>query len=370
MKKKVMIFYFSKYSGHHQAAKAIEQGLLALSDDIEVVKINALTYTNPILGKIINKAYLEIIKKKPEIWDNIYDNPDVMKKTKRAREVLHKFNMSKIKKLIEKHSPDIVYCTQAFPCGMVADYKKSSASDVTLVGVLTDHAPHSYWLNDEVNYYVAPTEKTAKVLEGKGVSRNKIKIYGIPVDPKFRKRHYDQRIFSEYSLSKESPTILIMGGSQGLGAVKECVEALLSDEDYGYQLLVVTGANKKLYNRLKRKSKKNRNLKVFPFVENIDELMEVSDLIISKAGGMTTAEVSVKGTPLMIYKPIPGHERMNTDYLVEEGAAVEVKDCNQLHERINELFDSPGLLDKMRKKMKSISSPDSALKAAELTFRN
>ena len=369
MKKKVMIFYFSKYSGHHQAAKAIEQGLLALSDDIEVTKINALTYTNPILGKIINKAYIEIIKKKPEVWDHIYDNPDVMKKTKRAREVLHKFNMSKIKKLIEKYSPDIVYCTQAFPCGMVADYKKSSKSDITLVGVLTDHAPHSYWLNDEVDYYVAPSEKTARILEGKGVEGERIKVYGIPVDPKFRKRHYDARIFSECGFSKENPTILIMGGSQGLGAVEECVKSLLADKDHNYQLLVVTGSNKKLYNRLNRKAKKNRSLKVFPYVENIDELMEISDLIISKAGGMTTAEASVKGSPMMIFKPIPGHERMNTDYLVGEGAAVEVTDCAQLHKRINELFDLPGALEVMKEKMKALASPDSALKAAELTFR-
>ena len=63
MKKKIIIFYISKHSGHYHAAMAIEEGLLGIDPDLDIVKINALDYTNPILGKIINKAYLEIIKK-------------------------------------------------------------------------------------------------------------------------------------------------------------------------------------------------------------------------------------------------------------------------------------------------------------------
>ena len=56
-----------------------------------------------------------------------------------------------MKKLLDYYSPDVIYCTQAFPCGMVADYKKAGGTKVKLVGVLTDYAPHSYWLFDEVS---------------------------------------------------------------------------------------------------------------------------------------------------------------------------------------------------------------------------
>jgi len=115
MRKKALIFYISEYSGHFQAARAIEKGLLEVGGEVEVEKINALGYTNPILGSVINKTYLEIIKKKPEIWGQIYDNPSVMKKTRKARDVLHKYNMAKIRKLLDSYSPDVVICTQAFP---------------------------------------------------------------------------------------------------------------------------------------------------------------------------------------------------------------------------------------------------------------
>jgi processive 1,2-diacylglycerol beta-glucosyltransferase len=371
MKKKILIFYISKYSGHYHAAMAIEEALLARwPDDAEVEKINALDYTNPILGRIINRIYLRIIKKRPEIWGNMYDNPEVLKKTRRAREALHKFNMSKIKRLVKRKKPDIILCTQAFPCGMVADFKKVTGSKLKLIGVLTDHAPHSYWLFDEVDFYVTPDEKTAAALYEKGISRDRIKAYGIPVGLKYRKRRDRRKIIKELDISDKKPTLLVMGGSQGLGAIEQAVKSLSRDKDHDYQLLVVAGKNRKLLSRLSRSKvvRSNPGIKLFSFVENIEELMEVSDVIITKAGGMTTAEALAKGLPMIIVDPIPGHERLNADYLVGEGAAVEIKDYDEMHRIINRLFDSRETIAKMRSRAESIAKPDSALDIARLAI--
>ncbi|NQT32812.1 MAG: glycosyltransferase [Candidatus Omnitrophica bacterium] len=368
--KKVLIFYISKHSGHYHAASAIEKGLCESADDIKIEKINCLNYTNPILGKIINRAYMEVIKKKPEIWEHIYDNPNFLKKTKKAREALHKFNMSKIKKLLNAHSPDIVFCTQAFPCGMVADYKRTSGKDFPLVGVLTDYAPHSYWLFDEVDYYIVPARETGSVLEEKGIPRDRIKPLGIPVDPKFREKHVTSKIRRSLGLDVDASTILIMGGTQGLGAMEEAVKSLLLDKKHKYQILVVAGANKKLYKRLNKLNIKtgSENIRVFSYIDNVDELMDASDVIISKAGGMTTAESLAKGLPMLIVDPIPGHERMNTDFLVEKKAAVENKDFSKIHDDINKLFDTEDILSRMRENIKFLAKPNSALDVAKLVL--
>lgn len=369
MRKKILIFYISRYSGHFHAASAIEKGLLEIiGEKTEIEKINALAYTNPILEKIINRAYLEVIKKKPELWGHIYDNPDVIKNTKKAREALHRFNMSKMKKLIEAKAPDAIYCTQAFPCGMVADYKRTRGKDLPLVGVLTDYAPHSYWLFDEVNFYVAPSAETARVLVDRGIPSPKVKAYGIPVDPKFRDEHDLGPLRKSLGFREEDPTILIMGGSQGLGAVEEAVRSLLLDTEHNYQLLVVAGSNKKLYTRLKRLKRRNKgnNIQILSYADNISELMELSDIIVTKAGGMTTAEAMVKKLPVLIVKPIPGHERMNADFLVKKGAAVEIAEHGQIHRKINELFDSEDALDRMKESAGKLSHPDSALDTAKL----
>ncbi len=370
MRKKALLLYISKFSGHYRAAEALEAAFAKMPAEVEVTKINALDYTNPILGRVINRAYLEIIKKKPEIWEHMYDNPEVMKKTQKAREALHRFNMAKMGRLMKKYSPDTVYCTQAFPCGMVSDYKKKFSGNITLVGVLTDHAPHSYWLHDEVDYYVVPSPETASRLEEKGVVKDKIRVYGIPVDPLFGVKQERRKILSSLGLETGRPTVLIMGGSQGLGAIEEAVISLMSDTVHNYQLIVIAGSNKKLFRKLERVSRKSsfNGIKLFPYIKNVDALMDASDVVVTKAGGMTTSEALVKGLPMVIVAPIPGHERMNTDYIVSKGAAVEVKDIASLHEKLNELFDDPEKLKEMAANATRIARPESALDAALLLF--
>jgi processive 1,2-diacylglycerol beta-glucosyltransferase len=366
MKKNVLIFYISRYSGHFHAACAIEKAFKDLDPEVVVAKVNALDYTNPILGKILNRAYLEVIKKKPEIWGNMYDNPSVLKKTKKAREALHKYNMSKIKKLIERFSPDAVYCTQAFPCGMVADYKRTSSSPIKLIGVLTDHAPHSYWLHDEVDYYLVPSEDIIEDLLKKGVPKEKIIASGIPIDPKFTNKNNKAETRKELGFSKDAPMVLIMGGSQGLGAVEDVAKSISKDKEHRYQLVIVAGKNRGLNRRLGRLEKKALGkIKVFSYVDNIDELMDAADVIVTKAGGMTTSEALAKELPLVIIRPIPGHEKLNSDFLTEKGAAIEISDFREIHKILNDLFDSKDAIQKMKEACRGISKPESAFVAAK-----
>ncbi len=368
MKKRALIFYISRFSGHYHAARSIEKALADLDPETETRLVNAFSYTNPVLGKIITKTYLEVIKKKPLFWGDIYDNPEVLERVKKVRQIFYNQNMPKIEKLIKSYAPDVVYCTQAYPCGMIADYKKAFNSDVPLVGVLTDHAPHSYWLFDEVNFYVTPSVDSAEILISKGVPKEKMKVYGIPIDGKFEKEWDKEEVRRKYGFVDSRPTVLIMGGTQGLGAIANIVDMLVSDNTHDYQLLVVTGKNKRLYRKLRRKYKhmKDSPVRLFPYVENIEELMDVSDIVITKAGGITTAEALAKRLPLLIIDPIPGQERMNADYLVQQGAALEVNDFNEIPEAIGRLFSSGDLLEKMRVEAARLSKPDSALRIAQL----
>ena len=370
MKNKALIFYISRFSGHYHAARAVEKGLLAINEDAEIKKIDTFEYTNPILGRIVYKAYMEVIKNKPEIWGDMYDNPDVLEKTKKVRATINKFNMTKIKKLIEKFSPDVAICTQAFPAGMLADYKRITGSRLPLISVLTDHAPHSYWLYDEVDHFVVPAKETGEALVRKGIPSDKIKVYGIPVDPKFANDIDSIDIKETLGLNGEGPVVLIMGGNQGLGAIEEVAKSLLTDDKHQYQLIIVTGSNKRLFYRLTKIAAQNpeRNMLVLPHVDNIDELMGVSDIIVTKAGGMTTTESLIKGLPVLVVSPIPGQERMNADYLINNGVALELNDLETAHDKINYLFDNKHILTNMKKEIKKIARPNSAMDIARLAF--
>lgn len=358
--------YISEVSGHHSATIAIEKAIKILSPDSEVLNINTFNYTNPISEKIINRLYLGVIKNTPKIWDLLYDNPKVAESLASIKETIHKMNSPKLKVLFDKFKPDVVACTQAFPCGMVADYKNMYNSKIPLLAVLTDYIPHSYWIYDNINYYVVPSEEVGLRLINKGVQPGKVKVLGIPFDPKFNREVSKERIREKLGLDKNKPTLLIMGGGQGLGPVKIIIKALEKTLT-PLEELIVTGTNKKLYNSLRKKQKKfKKSIKLFGYVNNINELMEVSDIIVSKPGGITTAEALSKKLPMIIIKPIPGQEANNTAFLTEKKAAIKLDDAKQINSVVDDLFLNRGKLKKLSDSAGKISKPNASLDIASL----
>lgn len=352
------MLYISEHSGHHCASSAIERALHSIDPEVHTLNINCFNYTNPILEKVINRAYMSVISARPEIWDYLYDNPKVLKNTQKLREMIHRFNTGKLSNLIGEFKPDVIVCTQAFPCGMIADYKKSMALSTPLVGVLTDYAPHSYWIYNNVDTYIVPSEDTGRKLIEDGIDPERVKVFGIPIDPKFALSHDRDLIRKKMSIEKNGPCVLIMGGTQGLGPLKE-VARLLDRAYFNLQVIIATGTNKRLYRWLARRRFRKKIL-ALPYAGNIDEIMEIADLIITKPGGITTAEALAKGLPMLIVNPLPGQEAMNTKFLLGEGVAVKAESPQDVIVLLEELLYNKNKLRVMSNKAKSLSKPDSA----------
>lgn len=367
--KRIILMYISEISGHHSATLAIEKALKILQPDIEILNINAFNYTNPISEKIINRLYMGVLKRTPQIWDYLYDNPKVVKSVEKIKETIHKFNSPKLQMLFDKFKPDAIVCTQAFPCGMCADYKKSYNSNIPLVAVLTDYVPHSYWIYDTVNYYITPSEDITLRLVKKGVESAKILSLGIPFDPKFNEPLDKSKVAQRFKINPGLLTVLIMGGGQGLGPIKTVVKSLEKVKKE-IQEIVVTGTNKKLYNSLKRKIKKyKKKILLFGYVNNINELMSISDIIITKPGGVTCAEVLAKHLPMIIVKPIPGQEINNTSYLTEKGAAIKIDEPEDINFIIEDLLKDPDKLNRLCESASRLSKPNSSLDIARLLLQ-
>ncbi len=364
--KRIILMYISEVSGHRSATLAIEKAIKVFQPQSEILNINAFNYTNPISEKVINRIYMEVIKYTPKLWDYLYDNPKVVKSLERIKSNIHKSNSPKLKKLFDKFNPDLVVCTQAYPCGMVADYKKTYNVGLPLVAVLTDYIPHAYWVYDTVNYYITPTEDVSLRLEKKGVEKCKIKSLGIPFDHKFNQKLNSEEIYHKLKLNPYKPVVLIMGGGQGLGPVKTIVKSLEKSE-HDLQELIVTGTNKKLYRSLKRKIKRyKKDIRIFGFVQNIHELMHISKVIISKPGGVTTAEVLSMKLPMVIVKPIPGQEINNTNFLTAKGAAIKVDEPRQVYKVIDELLEDKTKLELLKQAAASIAKPNASMDIAKL----
>jgi len=366
--KRIILMYISEVSGHHSATLAIEKAIKILQPDAQVLNLNAFNYTNPISEKIVNRIYMGVIKRTPQIWDYLYDNPHVARNIEKIKDAVHKLNSPKLKTLFDKFKPDAVLCTQAFPCGMAADFKKTYNSDILLLAVLTDFVPHSYWIYDAVNYYIAPSEEVSSHLLKKGVARSKIKSLGIPFDPKFNDGISRDNVIQKLKLKNDAPNILIMGGGQGLGPIKTIIRSL-EKVKREIQEIVVAGTNKKLYKSLKRRIRKyKKRILVFGYAENINELMSIADIIITKPGGVTTAEALSKNIPMIIVKPIPGQEASNTDYLIAKGAALKIDKPKEINIIIEQLLDDPKKLNRIRESAAKISKPNASFDIARLVL--
>ena len=365
-KRRVLLMYITKVSGHRQATVAIQQALRQLDPEIEAPAINGFGYTYPILEKIINKAYLSVIKRTPKVWDYLYDNPKIVKNSQSIQNFLHKTSHEKIEKLIQRHRPQAIVCTQAFPCGMVADYKISHNLDILLIGVLTDFSPHSYWINEGVDYYVVPSEEVKERLVVKGVAPERVRVYGIPLRPRFNEPVDRVAIAENMGLDPNVPTILVMGGGQGLGPIKKIVKSL-GKMNMFVQIIVLSGVNKKIVKSLRRyAAKSDKKILVFEFVTNVEELMTLADLIVTKPGGMTTAESLTKGLPMVVINPIPGQEMRNTDFLIQQGIGIRVHDVDDIGGEVEVLLRSPERLAAMRKAALAHAKPHASLDIARL----
>jgi len=156
----------------------------------------------------------------------------------------------------------------------------------------------------------------------------------------------------------------VMGGSLGLGPMKSVIKKL-DQLPQPFYIVAVTGKNEELRERLERRGAKLRHqTRIFSFVENVNELMDAAELVVTKPGGITTAECLVKRLPMIIINPIPGQEAKNTDLLLAQNVAVEAEKAIDVANLVDGFLRNPELLRAMRESARSLGRPHAARDAA------
>jgi len=360
-----MLSYVNITTGHKKAAHAVWEAFKTLYPKVEILEIDPLGFY-PQIKNILEKVYFKIVQSNPYLWDYLYDNEMIVKFTAQFRRILNSLNSIRLNKFISSFNPQVVVCTHAFACGIFSGLKERKTNGFYLVGVITDFDVHNYWIYENVSCYIVANEHTAKKLQKKGIDEKRIKILGIPIDPKFTEDKDVSSLREKYGLKEELPTILVMGGGWGFGPIEKIVHCLQEIKNIEFQILVVAGTNKELESKLRELTSKLPKLtKVFGYVDVIDELMKVSNIFIGKPGGMTSAESLACGLPMVIVNPIPGQEERNTQYLTSQGVAIKVNNEFEITKLVSELFTHPHKLKEMQNKILDISKPKSAFQIVE-----
>ncbi|CAM3969829.1 glycosyltransferase [Cohnella lubricantis] len=316
-KKRVLLLSEGFGTGHTQAAYALSVGLRQLSPNLQTRVIELGTFLNPIIGPLILSAYRKTVTKQPKLVGKIYKSYYDKGLNRVKRFALHRLFYNHVSDVIEQLKPDIIICTHPFPNAVVSRLKRLGLQ-VPLFTVITDYDAHATWTNPEVDKYLVSTSIVRDKLVARGIASEQVEVTGIPVHPNFWSPHDRAEILSQFELS-DMPTVLIMGGGWGLLYSDQLVEYMTTYANR-VQLILCMGSNDKAREKLMADPRfQHPNIKVLGFTREVSKLMDVSELLVTKPGGMTCTEGMAKGIPMLFYEPIPGQEEENLDYFVTHG---------------------------------------------------
>lgn len=372
MSKKVLILYATAGIGHKKAAIAVKKALDEIAPkDVEAVLVDALDYTSPFFKWSYLKFYLMMVNKLPTFWgisyyltDNFYVNLIVSK----VRRFSNWLNSKKLAKYLIETKPDVVISTHFFASEVIGDMKAAHRLDTKLITVITDFKLHSWWIAPCTDVYVVAGEDTKKDLLKWKVEDSRIRVYGIPAEPVFSKPLDRNKILSDNGFKEGVFTILVIGGGFGVGPIEDIIK-VIKDITQPLQVIVVCGHNDALVKKIiDLKEGAKAHIKVVGFVDNVYEYMEISDILISKAGGITVSESLAKELPMIVIAPIIGQETRNSDFIVSHGAAFRIECPCSLKGLIEDLMAHPEKMDKTREAIRSIKKPMACYDTAKLAL--
>ena len=352
--KKIIIFYGSYGGGHLSAARSIKEYIEENYPTTQVLMLDCIEYISKTINKVTTKAYSDIAKNAKWAWGKIYygsGKGPLFSITNNTQKIL----ALKLNKLIQEYNPDLIISTHPFSSQMCAYLKNKYKISNKLATILTDYAPHVQWLMypEQVNYFFVAHDKMRLELINHGIPEHKVFSTGIPLSNRFL-AHYDkEKILSEFNLSTDKKTILFFaGGEYGFGKDKtlDILETLIKSFS-NFQIIAIAGKNKKIKNNFEELVKENnaeKLVKVLPFTNKVPELMSVSDLVITKPGGLTTTESLASGLPIIVINPIPGQETENAEFLESHNVGIWIKKNDNIEEKLYSIFNNQDTLKKMK----------------------
>ncbi|MBQ3414567.1 MAG: UDP-N-acetylglucosamine 2-epimerase [Clostridia bacterium] len=329
--KKILIFYASYGGGHLTAAKSMQNYIEANYGNVDIELIDCIKYVNIAIDKVTTMAYKQIATKAPWAWGRIYSDAQkgpLAHLSSRSNKIL----AIKLLRLLREKRPDLIISTHPFGTQMCSYLKRKGKITSKIATIMTDFAPHDQWLvgNDFNDYFFVAHNKMKNYLLSKEIPESKIYVTGIPISNKFNQTFDKSEIYKSLGFSENKKTVLFFGGGEyGLGKSRtvNIFKAFVKYFD-NLQIIAIAGRNPKMQEAFQTAvdtCDKNDFVKILEYTDKVPEYMAISDLVVTKPGGLTTSESLASNLPMIIINPIPGQEEENAEFLEEKGIAVWIR---------------------------------------------
>jgi len=351
---KILVIHATAGAGHKKAAEAVFHGLQA-REGFDARLVDALDYTNPFFKRSYPSSYAFLVTRLSWAWGfffGVLDIPWMQPFVHLVRRLYNGLNAQALQKFLVQEKFDAVITTQFLSAEVCAYLKRRGKISSKVICVVTDFDVHRIWVNRGIDVYTAACEYTKDKLIALGVPSDKVFITGIPTDAKFAVHPDVIALKKKLGVKDGILTVLIATGSFGMGPIEELMKELGN-----YQLLIVCGHNHDLYEYLRPLAPPNTH--VLGLVDNMDELMAVSDVMVTKPGGLSIAEALVKKLPMLFFSAIPGQETNNIKVLSSYEVVSEAQSSlPQIAQTIHEWSANPQDIEALRRRMNELSKPN------------
>ena len=374
--KKVIVFYASYGGGHLSAARSIKEHIEANYPDVDAELIDCMAYINKLINKVTTTAYNEMAKKAPKIWGKLYVKSE-RGPIKRISINANKLMSFKLNNLLKEKMPDLIISTHFFPSMMCAYLKKKNKLNCKIATIMTDYAPHDQWLilNEYIDYFFVSHSEMKQELIDKNIAPEKIHATGIPLSNKFLLKYNKSETLKSFGLAPNKKTVLFFAGGQ-FGLAKGNTMKIfdtLAQSNSNIQIVAIAGKNAKMkesFENIVKEQNKESSIKVLEFTNKVPELMSISDLVITKPGGLTTTESLASGLPIIVINPIPGQEESNAKFLEDNKVAIWIKDNDNVEEILENLFNDNDRMREMKIRARILSKRNSTRDICKILLGN
>lgn len=360
---RIAVLHATAGSGHRSAALAIASAASRIEPDALVREVDTLVFASRLYRTTYSGGYNAMASRAPRLWGALYhlwEQDQVVRRAGPARIALDRLALRSLVRVVEREHPDAVVCTHFLPVEALSPRRGAGRLSVPLYCVITDFAAHPLWAYPHVDRYFVASPEVAEELHGHGVPSERIEVTGIPVDPKFAQTIGRDAARTRFGLASDRPVVLVMGGGSGVGPLAELAERLAT-LGARPQVVVVCGTNARLRREIAGLSAAHEgHVRAIGFTHDVDALLEACDVVVSKAGGLTCSEALIKRAPLVVFRPTPGQEVRNADFLEAGGAAVHAESVDDVAATVTRWLADPEARERVRTNAGRLAKPHAA----------
>lgn len=360
MQPNVLIVSASAGNGHYSAGEALREAFTDAEPGGFVEHVDILSLAPRWFGVTYGRGFEVVAARAPWVWRQLYhgtDGPGVdgAPWARMAERLLFRAFTD----LLRSRPWSAVVCTHFLPAQLLA---RRSGSLPPIHVVVTDFALHRYWSQPGVERYFTAADHVAAELRLRGAKR--AEAFGLPVRRAFAQARSRLEARRTLGLPPGERVALVCGGGCGIGVYEAALAALRATRRGGV-VLALCGRNAATAQGLGELRVPSSHLRVLGYRDDVPTLLAAADVVVGKPGGLSCAEALAVGRPLVLTKPIPGHEEGNRDVLEALGVAVSAPAPADLRQVLEHLFSEPPTLHRLAERARAVGRPMAARAIAE-----